>query len=90
MIVFKNDNNELIRTKTVTCWRVCINYRKLNKTTRKDHFSLRFIDQILDRLTRYSHYYFFDGYSEYNQIAIALENQEMTIFTSHYGTFAYR
>lgn len=48
MTVVKNDNNELIPTRTVTGWRVCVDYRKLNKATRKDHFPLPFIDQMLD------------------------------------------
>ena len=55
-------------------------YRKLNKATRKDHFPLPFIDQMLDRLARYEYYCFLDGYSGYNQIAIALEDQEKTTF----------
>ena len=48
--VIRNEKNELIPTRTVTRWRVCINYRKLNTAIRKDHFSLPFIDQMLDRL----------------------------------------
>ncbi|XP_020250927.1 uncharacterized protein LOC109828314 [Asparagus officinalis] len=48
--VVKNANNELIPTRTVTGWRMCIDYRKLNKATRKDHFPLPFIDQMLERL----------------------------------------
>ena len=47
--VIRNDRNELIPTRTVTGWRVCIDYRKLNTATRKDHFPLPFIDQILNR-----------------------------------------
>ena len=70
MTVVKNDNNEFIPTRTVTGWRVCMDYRKLNKATRKDHFPLPFIDQMLDRLAGYSYYCFLDGYSRYNQIAI--------------------
>ena len=62
----ENDNNEFIPTRTVTSWRVCMDYRKLNKATRKDHFSLPFIDQMLDRLAGYSYYCFLDGYSGYN------------------------
>ena len=45
---------------------------------------------MLDRLERHSHYYFLDGYSGYNQIAIALEGQKKTTFTCPYGTFAFR
>ncbi|KAI5313209.1 hypothetical protein L3X38_042383 [Prunus dulcis] len=71
-------------------WRVCIDYRKLNTTTRKDHFPLPFIDQMLECLAGHSHYCFLDGYSGYNQIAIAPENQEKTTFTCPFGMFTYR
>nr|GEX64703.1 reverse transcriptase domain-containing protein [Tanacetum cinerariifolium] len=46
MTVIKNDENELVPIRLVTGWRVCIDYRKLNEATRKDHFSLPFMDQI--------------------------------------------
>ena len=82
--------NELIPTRTVTGWRVCINYRKLNTATRKDHFPLPFIDQMLDRLAGHPHFCFLDGYSGYNQIAIAPGDQEKTTFTCPYGTFSFR
>ena len=72
--VIGNEKNELIPTRTVTGWRVCIDYKKLNTTTRKDHYLLPFINQMLDRLARHSHYCFLDGYSGYNQIAIAPED----------------
>ncbi|KAK8662917.1 hypothetical protein V6N13_024803 [Hibiscus sabdariffa] len=88
--VIPNENNELIPTRIVTGWRVCMDYRKLNKTTRKDHFPLPFIDQMLDRLAGKPYYCFLDGYSGYNQIAIALEDQSKITFTCPYGTFAFR
>eukprot|EP00257_Ricinus_communis_P020196 XP_015579373.1 uncharacterized protein LOC107261845 [Ricinus communis] len=71
MIVLLIENNELVLTRTVTGWRVCIDYRKLNDSTRKDHFPLPFIDQMLERLSRHAYYYFLDGLSEYFQIPIA-------------------
>nr|GFD14483.1 reverse transcriptase domain-containing protein [Tanacetum cinerariifolium] len=50
MTVIKNDENELVPTRLVTGRRVCIDYRKLNEATRKDHFPLLFMDQMLERL----------------------------------------
>ena len=88
--VVKNEENELVPTRVQTGWRVCIDYRKLNAATRKDHFPLPFIDQMLERLSGHSHYCFLDGYSGYNQIVIAPEDQEKKTFTCPFGTFAYR
>ncbi|KAM1620715.1 hypothetical protein ACFXTN_017669 [Malus domestica] len=88
--VVKNAEDELVPTRIQTGWRVCIDYRKLNNTIRKDHFPLPFIDQMLERLAGHSFYCFLDGYSGYNQIVIAPEDQEKTTFTCPFGTFAYR
>ncbi|GKA11410.1 reverse transcriptase domain-containing protein [Tanacetum coccineum] len=90
MTVVLNDNNELIPSRTVTGWRVCIDYRKLNDATRKDHFPLPFIDQMLERLCGNEYYCFLDGFLGFFQIPIALEDQEKTTFTYPYGTFAYQ
>ena len=88
--VVANENNELIPTRVTSGWRVCIDYRKLNAGTMKDHFPLPFVDQMLERVTRHEFYCFLDGYSGYNQIEIALEDQEKTTFTYPFGTFAFR
>ncbi|GJW15964.1 hypothetical protein Tco_0020097 [Tanacetum coccineum] len=88
--VVKNDDNDLILTRLVTGWRVCIDYRKLNEATRKDHFPLPFIDQMLERLAGNQYYCFLDGFSGYFQIPIGPKDQEKTTFTCPYGTFAYR
>ncbi|GJY10457.1 reverse transcriptase domain-containing protein [Tanacetum coccineum] len=88
--VVKNEENELIPTRLVTGWRVCIDYRKLNDATRKDHFPLPFMDQMLERLAENEYYCFLDGFSGYFQIPIDPLDQEKTTFTCPYGTFAYR
>ena len=85
-----NENNELIPTRVTSGWRVCIDYKKLNAGTRKDHFPLPFVDQMLERVAGQEFYCFLDGYSGYNQIEIALEDQEKTTFTCPFGTFAFR
>jgi hypothetical protein len=54
MTVVKNEKNELISQRTITRWCMCIDYRKLNKATKKDHFLLPFIDEMLKRLTNHS------------------------------------
>ncbi|GJW99823.1 reverse transcriptase domain-containing protein [Tanacetum coccineum] len=88
--VVANEENELILTRLVTGWRVCIDYRKLNEATRKDHFPLSFMDQMIERLARNEFYCFLDGFSGYFQIPIDPQDQEKTTFTCPYGTFAYR
>nr|GEX52014.1 reverse transcriptase domain-containing protein [Tanacetum cinerariifolium] len=90
MTVVSNENNELIPTRLVIGWRVCIDYRKLNDVTRKDHFSLPFMDQILERLAGNEFYCFLDGFLGYFQILIDPQDQEKTTFTCPYETFAYR
>ncbi|GJU60826.1 reverse transcriptase domain-containing protein, partial [Tanacetum coccineum] len=87
--VVANEENELILTRLVTGWRVCIDYRKLNEATRKDHFPLPFMDQMLERLIKNKFYYFLDGFSGYFQIPIDPQDQEKTTFTT-FGSFAYR
>ncbi|GKD42168.1 reverse transcriptase domain-containing protein [Tanacetum coccineum] len=90
MTVVKNEKDELIPQRKVIGWRVCIDYRKLNNATRKDHFPILFIDQMLERLAGHEYYCFLDGFFGYFQIPIALEDQEKTTFTCPYGTFAYK
>ncbi|GJU64707.1 reverse transcriptase domain-containing protein [Tanacetum coccineum] len=85
-----SDSPWLIPTRLVTGWRVCIDYRKLNEATRKDHFPLPFMDQMLERLAGNEYYCFLDGFSGYFQIPIDPHDQEKTTFTCPYGTFAYR
>nr|GEV60457.1 reverse transcriptase domain-containing protein [Tanacetum cinerariifolium] len=87
--VVENEESELNLTQFVMGWRVCIDYRKLNEATRKDHFPLPFMDQMLERLVGNEYYCFLDGFSGYFQIPIDPKDQEKTTFTCPYRTFAY-
>jgi hypothetical protein len=89
LTVVKNDNDELIPQRTVTGWRMCIDYQKLNKATKKDHFPLPFIDKMLERLANHANFCFLNGYSRFMQISIHPDDQHITTFTCPYGTFAY-
>lgn len=59
-------------------WRIFVDYRETNKATQKDHFPLPFIDQVLDTLARKKFFSFLDDFSRYNQIQIALQDQDKT------------
>ncbi|GJW73549.1 hypothetical protein Tco_0132919 [Tanacetum coccineum] len=90
--VVKNEENELIPTRLVTGWRVCIDYENsLMTNSPKDPFSLfHSWTQMLERLAGNEYYCFLDGFSGYFQIPIDPLDQEKTTFTCPYGTFAYR
>jgi hypothetical protein len=89
MTVIWNEKNELIPQRTITGWWMCIDYWKLDKATRKDHFPLPYVDEMLEWLANHSFCYL-DGYSGYHQIPIHPDDQSKTTFTYPYGTFAYR
>jgi hypothetical protein len=89
LTVVKNKDNELVPTCIQSGWRVCIDYRKLNVATRKDHFPFPFIDQMVEHLARHEYYCFLDGYSRYNQVPVDFEDQEKTTFICPFRTFTY-
>ena len=86
----RNEKGEEVPTSLTTGWRLCIDYRRLNEVTRKDHFPLPFMDQLLERILGHPFYCILDGYSGYFQIEIAAEDQEKTTFTCPFRTYAYR
>jgi hypothetical protein len=90
MTVVHNEKNELIPQRTITSWCMCIDYWKHNKATKKDHFPLPFIDEMLERPANHSFFCYLDGSSGYHQIPIHPDNQSKITFTSPYGTFACR
>ena len=69
-----NEKGEDMPTRLIIGWRVCIDYKRLNAVTRKDHFPLPFINQLLDRVFGHPFYCFLDGYSGYFKIEIAVED----------------
>ena len=80
MVIVKKKNGKL---------RVCVDYRKLNVCTQKDHFPLPFITLLLEEVGGHAKYTFMDGYAVYNQIAIALCDVHKTAFTTPWGTFVW-
>jgi len=88
--IVQNKEGELIPTRVQSGWRMCIDYRKLNKATKTDHFPLPSMDHMLERLAGRTHYCFLDGYSGYIQVPIAPKDQEKTTFAYPFGTDAFR
>ena len=70
--------------------RMCVDYRDLNRTSPKDNFPLPHIDTLVDNTAKYSLFSFIDGFSDYNQIRMASEDMEKTIFLTMWGTFCYK
>ena len=84
--IVPNDENELIPQRIVTGYIMVIDFRKLKKATRKDHYTLPFIDQMLERLSKHTYFCFLDGYSGFSQIPVSEDDQERTTFTCPFGT----
>ncbi|RDX96917.1 Retrovirus-related Pol polyprotein from transposon 17.6, partial [Mucuna pruriens] len=89
MTVVKNRQDEMVSTRIQNSWRVCIDYKKLNQATHKDHFPLPFIDQVLEKLAGKSNYCFLDGFSRYMHIHIAPMDQHKTTFTCPFDMYTY-
>ena len=85
--VIRNEKNKLIPTRTVIGWRVCIDYRKLNTATRKNHFPLPFIDQMLDKLAGHPHFCFLDGYLDITKLPLHLRIRRKPHLHAHLVLF---
>jgi hypothetical protein len=69
--------------------RLCVDFRNLNKSSRKDNYPLPKMEHILQRVTSASRISMIDGFSGYNQISVLLEDRENITFTTPLGTFIY-
>jgi hypothetical protein len=86
----KNKNDELNPPRISSGWKMRVDYKKLNLSTRKNNFPLPFMDQMLKCLAGKSFYCFLDGYNKYYHIVINPEDQEKTIFTCLFDTYTYK
>jgi ribonuclease HI len=69
--------------------RLCVDFRNLNRSSRKDNYPLSNMEHILQRVTGASRISMIDGFSGYNQISVMPEDREKTTFTTPWGTFMY-
>lgn len=85
----KNDKNELAPPRITTRWSMCIHYMKLDSITRNDHFPLPFLDEVLEKVVGHAFYCFLNSFFGDYQLDVVPEDQEKTIFTCPFGTFAF-
>ena len=71
-------------------FRVCVDYRWLNKDTKTDPFPTPFANEILNEVAGHEFYSLTDGFSGYNQVPITKEDQHKTTFVCEFGSFAYK
>ena len=69
---------------------MCVDFRDLNKACPKDDFPLPHIDVIVDSAASSAMYSFMDGFSEYNQIMMAVIDKIKTDFIIEWGTYCYK
>ncbi len=69
--------------------RVCVNYKVLNKVTKKDRYPLPFCEKNLEEVAGHEMYTFGNGYRGYHQVKIGPKDQLKTTFTTPWGTFCY-
>jgi len=74
----------------LTKLRICFDFRELNKVTLTDPFLTPYADEVLNEVTGHECYSFIEGFSSYNQVPIAKEDQEKTTFVCEFGSFSYR
>nr|GEU32983.1 reverse transcriptase domain-containing protein [Tanacetum cinerariifolium] len=89
IIVVTNENDELVPTRIVMGWRVCIDYHKLNEAIAKDHFPLLFIDQMLKRLTGNKYFCFLDAPFQRCMLAIFRDmiEESVEVFMDEFSVF---
>ncbi len=69
--------------------KICVDFRKLNKATKKDPYPLPFFDEVLNIIVGYEAYSFLDGYLGYHQIYIAFKDRYKKTFVIDWGTFVW-
>jgi hypothetical protein len=82
------DQSSIVRKKNGEV-RLCVDFRNLNKFSKKDNYLLPKMEHLLQRTSGAKVIYFLDGFFGYNQISVHLDDEEKTAFTTPWGTFMY-
>ncbi|XP_073300532.1 uncharacterized protein [Primulina huaijiensis] len=82
-------SNVVLVPKSAGKWRMCVDFRDLNKACPKDYYPLPRIDQLVDSTSGCELLSFLDAYQGYHQIPLTLEDQDKASFITSGGTFCY-
>ncbi|GJR13539.1 reverse transcriptase domain-containing protein, partial [Tanacetum coccineum] len=82
-------SNPVMVRKHDGSWRMCVNFKDLNKACPQDGYPLPEIDWKVESLCRYPLKCFLDAYKGYHQIKMAEEDEEKTAFITSQGIFCY-
>ena len=82
--------NVVMVNKSNGKWRMCFDFKDLNKACPKDSFPLPIIDQLVDSTAGHKLLSFMDAFSGYNQILMDEDDQEKTSFVTSQGLYCYK
>ncbi|GJY64581.1 reverse transcriptase domain-containing protein [Tanacetum coccineum] len=82
-------SNPVMVKKHDSNWRMCMDFKDLNKACPKDGYPLPKIDWKVESLCRYPFKSFLDAYKGYHQIKIAKEDEEKIAFITSQGILCY-
>ena len=82
--------NTMVVKKKTGKWHMCVDFKDLNKACRKDPFPMPRINQLMDAIVGHPRVSFLDAFQGYDQIPLALDDQEKTAFVTPIGNYHYK
>ncbi|GJW16733.1 reverse transcriptase domain-containing protein [Tanacetum coccineum] len=82
-------HNPVLVKKSDGSWRMCIDFKDINKACPKDHYPLPEIDWKIELVMGFKYKCFLDAYKGYHQVQMSKDDEEKTAFYTDQGTYCY-